>query len=419
VLFHGIVRRRLGRLAAVATTAVLATAPLYLVHTDQLLTELPFLAAVALFVWWYDRIRSTNSLLSAPLAQLVVLGCLVAVAFNVRREAIALVAVVAVMQIVDLVAEQRHTRRATLDPADWWRSVRGHGRALIAPHLAAAVSVVLFQLLLPTALLPDNDNKLSYVDDRLREYPAILSTHVGLGDHTLVGVAILLVAVVGAVVGVRQRPALDGILVALAAFSALAISTHLREVTRYWMQVTPWVVYFVTVALVAAGRAISVGIAARRARNPTEIGVPHNAWRRDVVRVVVLAPLFAVIVAHGVVLVGDVSDARDYNDAGRVLSGPTNPTVAPIYTAVDELTRPDSIVAYFRARTMTLLTDRLSFQTKNLDRIAANADYFAQRRNSTYWQPTLSLSQARLMGWTEVWSDANWVLWQIPDDAPS
>ena len=78
VLFHGIVRRRLGRLAAVAATAVLATAPVYLVHTDQLLTELPFLAAVALFVWWYDRIRGSNSLLTAPLAQLVTLGCLVA-----------------------------------------------------------------------------------------------------------------------------------------------------------------------------------------------------------------------------------------------------------------------------------------------------------------------------------------------------
>ena len=56
---------------------------------------------------------------------------------------------------------------------------------------------------------------------------------------------------------------------------------------------------------------------------------------------------------------------------------------------------------------MTLLTDRRSFQTKNLERIAQNADYFAQRRGSTYWQPELEPGAARLAGFEEVWSDAD------------
>ena len=44
VLVHGIVRRRAGRIVALALTAVFATAPVYLLHTDQLLTEFPHMA---------------------------------------------------------------------------------------------------------------------------------------------------------------------------------------------------------------------------------------------------------------------------------------------------------------------------------------------------------------------------------------
>jgi hypothetical protein len=111
---------------------------------------------------------------------------------------------------------------------------------------------------------------------------------------------------------------------------------------------------------------------------------------------------------------GKVGDARDFDAAGRVQSGPSNPQIAPIFDAVAEFTPPDAIVAYFRARTMTLLTDRRSFQTKNVERIAQNADYFAQRRNSTYWQPQFDRNDARAMGFEEVWSNQTWILWRTP-----
>ncbi len=74
VLLHGIVRRRIGWWPAIAIVTVFATAPLYLAHTDQLLTEIPHLAAVALVIWWYDRIRRSATLLTASTRQLVVLG---------------------------------------------------------------------------------------------------------------------------------------------------------------------------------------------------------------------------------------------------------------------------------------------------------------------------------------------------------
>jgi hypothetical protein len=392
VLLHGIVRRRLGRVAALAVVAVLGTAPLYLAHTDQLLTEIPHLVAVATFLWWYDRIRRDATLLTATRSQLVTLGALVVVTFNVRREGVVLLGVIATVQVFDVIAATAAPR----SPHALIARAREHWRALVTPYLTFAIGAATFQLLLPTALLPDNGNAASFLDDRLAEFPGILTDQLGLGEHPLVGIALLGLAAAGAVVGVRRRPALDGPLLALAVLTTLAISTHLRRVDRYWLQITPWVLYFATVALVAGA-----AVALRR--------------RRPVVRsTIAVLPLVALVVAHLVVLPGKVGDARDFDAFGRVQSGPSNPRVAPIFDAVSAFTPPDAVIAYFRARTMTLLTDRRSFQTKNLERIAQNADYFAQRRGSTYWQPELDVGDARRAGFEEVWSDATWILWRTP-----
>ena len=398
VLLHGIVRRRIGWWPAIAIVAVFATSPLYLTHTDQLLTEFPHLAAMALVIWWYDRIRRDATLLTATTGRLVTLGALVVLAFNVRRESIVLLGVIGVMELYDIIDAGRTSRHSVADGIV--EVVRTRWRAIVTPFATFAVGATLAQLLLPTDLLPDNGNSSAFLDDRMAEYPGILSDQLGLGDHTAVGVAVLVVALIGAVIGVRRRPTLDAPLLLLAALSALAISTHLRRVDRYWFQVTPWVAYFATVALLAA------------------FGWLFARWGRSVriATAVALVPLGVLVVAHGVVLAGDISDAQQYNDAGRVQSGPSNPAVAPIFDAVDEFTEPDAIVAYYRARTMTLMTDRRAFQTKKIDKISERADYYAERRNSTYWQPELTAAEARRAGFEEVWSDQRWILWRLPDD---
>jgi hypothetical protein len=396
VLLHSIVRRRIGWWPAIAIVAVFATAPTFLSHTDQLLTEFPHLAAVALVIWWYDRIRRDATLLNAPIQRLAVLGALVALAFNVRRESVVLLGVVAVMMLYDVVGEHagRFVGRPVVPTAT--TIIGASWRAMVAPFAAFAVTATLSQLLLPTDLLPDNGNSSSFIDDRMGEYPGILSDQLGLGEHTAIGIGVLVVAAIGVVIGLRRRPALDGPLALLAVLSALVVSTHPRRVDRYWFQVTPWVVFFATVALLSLG-----------------------AWalsrRTRVASALALTPLGLLVVAHLAVLPGDISDAQHYNDAGRVQSGPSNPAVTPIFDAVNTLTAPDAIIAYYRARTMTLMTDRRSFQTKNLERIERHADYYAERRNSTYWQPELSQSSARAAGFEEVWSNERWTLWRLPD----
>lgn len=399
VLLHGIVRRRVGWAPATAIVAVFATAPAYLAHTDQLLTEFPHLAAVALVIWWYDRIRRDATLLTASTQQLVALGALITLAFNVRRESIALLGVMGVMGAYDIVCE-RSTGEARI--ATIVRIVRTDWRTIVTPFVGFAVSATLAQLLLPTDLLPSNGNSSANLDNRFGEYPRILSNHLGMGDHTAIGVIVLGVAAIGVVIGFRRRPTLDGPLALLGVFSALVIGTHFRRIDRYWFQVTPWVVYFATVALLA-------GAGWLLARRPAPARVVRAA------AVVALLPLGALVVAHTVVVAGDISDVRDYNDAGRVQSGPSNPAVSPIFDAVSSLTPPDAIIAYYRARTMTLLTDRRSFQSKYLDRVVAQADYFAQRRDSSYSQPGIDAGAARAAGFEEIWSDPTWILWRLPD----
>ena len=93
--------------------------------------------------------------------------------------------------------------------------------------------------------------------------------------------------------------------------------------------------------------------------------------------------------------------------------GPANPDVIPVYDAVRTLTPPTAVIAFFRARTMTLLTDRRSIQSTHLDRIRQRADYFAQHIGEDYWQPELSTSEARDLGFDVVWSDDHWILWKL------
>lgn len=243
---HGIVRRRLGSMVAFAFVAVFATAPAYLEHTDQLLTEFPHLAAVAAVLWWYDRIRSRDSLLTASVRDLAVLGALVTLAFNIRRESIVLLAVIGVMQLVDLWRVAPRHR-----PTDLARSVRQWRHALLTPFGTFAVAAIVFQLVLPTDVLPDNGNSRGFLGDRWGEYPGILTDQLGLGIHPAVGIAILLVAALGALIGVRRRPDLDTPLLVLGLFTATVIGSHFRTIERYWFQVNPWVLYFVSVALVA------------------------------------------------------------------------------------------------------------------------------------------------------------------------
>ncbi len=146
-------------------------------------------------------------------------------------------------------------------------------------------------------------------------------------------------------------------------------------------QILPWVMYFATVAVTAA-----VGL------------VLHSPQARRWAPRIAVMPLLYLVVVHAVVLPGDIADARDFNRGGTQQLGPTHPAVTPIFDAVEEYTRPDDVITFFRARTMTLLTDRRAIQTTDLAPVLDRSDYFAQLRGWTYYQPTVDDGRGRGTG---------------------
>lgn len=398
VLLHGIVRRRLGRIVAAAVVAVVATTPAFVEHTDQLLAEYPHMAAVGIVLWWHDRIRARSSLITATYRELVVLGLLVVAAFNIRRESVLLVVVIVMMQLVDVWRDAGGRRPAA--PTGY---LRNSWRALVTPAASFAIGAVVVQLLLPTELLPDNGNDPGFIDDRWREAPQIVSRQLALGEHPYLGSAIILIALAGAVVGVRRRPVLDTPLLLLALFTAVVIGTHFRRIDRYWLQVTPWLVFFIAGAFVAVAQ-FAIG----RWFAPSG---DRSARRAAIESAVAVVPLAALVVGHLAVLPGKVAETRDANAAGVVQDGPAHPAVVEMITAVGEVTPPDAVMTFYRARTMTLLTDRRSIQTRDAERIRSDSDYWVQRREWSFWQPDLDEAAVRDLGFVEVWSNGRYVIW--------
>ena len=103
-----------------------------------------------------------------------------------------------------------------------------------------------------------------------------------------------------------------------------------------------------------------------------------------------MVPLFYVVAVHAVALPDDVGASQRFDRGGRQQVGPTDPTVTPVFAAVEEHTPPDAVVVFFRARTMTLYTDRRTLQLTDVERMLQRADYYAQLRNSDYSQPALT-----------------------------
>lgn len=389
LLVHGVVRRRIGRMSALVVIAAVGTSPLILRHTDSLLSEFPHAAAVAAIVWWFDRCHARHGwLLDWPRRALIVLGVFGALAYNVRRETIIVVVAIAAVQVVEIVRRGR-TSRPSLE-------------AVVAPHVGFVGAAALAQLLLPSTLFPDNGGGREFLGARLGDYTGLLTDHFGLERHPLVGLIVLSIAAVGVAIGVARRPHLDGFVALVALGSLIAISTHFRLVGRYYFQLMPWVAYF----MVVAGREGLSAIVRGLGRDSASV--------QRAVRVVALSPLVFVIALHGIVVPRDVAEVADRTADGFVHIGPANPKVAAVYEAVRAYTHPDDIVTFFRARTMTLLTDRRTIQTSNLDTVIAVSDYFAQQRSSDFYQPALGIGALEALGFVIVWSDETWILWRVP-----
>jgi hypothetical protein len=380
--FHALMTRRMGRWTALAVTAALGTSLPYVLHTGNVLSELPFMFAVAATLCWLDHCRPVGRpLAAATTRQLVVLGLLAMYVFDIRREGLAMVPAIAAVQLAECLPRHRWRRR------EWpWRR-------LVIPHATFAASVVAFQLVLPSALAPAYAGSgLGQTWRKLRHsFRDSFVDQLGfprMGTYWLT--VVLLVVLVGIAVRLRAHLADDVALLVFPIIALVIVGMIPADSTRYTLAITPFAVYFLAQALRAPPR-------------PTG----------PVLAVVAAATL---TVVHLTDVGPAVSDARDFADTGAISAGPQTAESQALWQAIRDHTHEDDVVAFFKVRALTLYTDRRGVQSSELPVIVARADYFATPRSPDRGVGQIGVSDADAtgLGWTLVWSDDTWLLWKVP-----
>ena len=381
--FHAIVRRRMTRWLAFATVAFVGTTLAYLAHTDQLLSEFPYMAAVVLTLWWLDHLRTNQQPLDAATRrQLVILGLLAMCVFNVRREGLAIVAAIGIAQLLDLRGRWRTADRSRV----------------ATPYVAFLGSVILVQLMLPSALAPAYEGSGLHQTWSKLQGPFRTAFADQLGFPHLAGVGLLLVfllVVAGVAIRLWKAPSTDAPLATFAIGSMVIVGMIPAVADRYLLAITPFAVYFAAQAV-------------------TAIPLPRRLSARHAGAGLATVLLAAITLWHVSEIPSAVSASQTFNDAGEVLDGPEAPYAQAAFGAIRTFTQQNDVVAFFKVRALTFYTDRRGVQSSVLEVVRQRADYFMMRRDSTASQPLVDDATAANMDWVEVWSDSDWVLWRLP-----
>jgi hypothetical protein len=394
--WFALVRARTSALGAWVLLVALGLSWPYATWSNSVVSDLPYLGVAFAALWWMDRCRAMRSFDTGPWWPLVVLGLAMSWGFNIRRDGLALVVAFGALIAVLAVGRLRET--------GWRRSLQPWRRWALPIAVFIIASSVL-QMLLPSVLRPDYPGTgLSNVDDRLEWYRDILAQQLGLldsgsdaielfGSHslgmTIMG-AIVALAIIGVVVRCLQHPDSD---VPLAAFglahTGVVLIAPFQE-GRYLFPIVPVLLYFALQSL------------------PTLAGMGSGfRWIT-----ITLVAVLAVSSATETMELGD--RASELRQQGYITNGPSRPEAIEMTRAVIDRTEPDDVVAFFRARAMTMLTGRRSLQAGSIEPILAGADWYVMERGSTYSQPLLLDDEAEMLGLERVWSNSGWVMFRVP-----
>ena len=402
-IFYVLVRRRTGVVAAVALTLLVGLSPAFVGATDTVLSDLPYLCFVGLALWWLDRCR-IEGILTCGRRRLVILGLLLAYAYNIRREGITLLVPLVALHVTALAGPALcHRSPRILRDVNW--------RDVLVPYATFAVFNVALQLLLPTVVRPNAPGVgFLNVSARLTYYKDVLAEHVGLKDigqpMKLLGstqaasraVQLLVVlAIVGVVARLLYRFEEDIVLASYLCAASLLVLVSPYQEGRYLFTITPLVVYFAYQALPTLARITQL----------REGAVSFSAF----------LPLLALVG----LLTFQVEDLKRSTDYHRVyhytVNGPETPAAVEMLSAVRELTRGDDVVLFFRARAMTLYSDRKAIQGSNLEQLLPRVDWYVMAKGSTYSQALLTDSDAAKLGLAKRWENGAWVIWRVPPRA--
>lgn len=390
VAFLRLLRSRVPPAAAVVITAIIALNAQYLAHTNAVLSEIPYLMLATMLLLLIDRVQARHDPLQLPWPaawQLGVMGCIV---FNTRREGMAIIPALLAWQVV---AWWRNGEQPTSRPRPTWAAGR--------PYAALVASCFVFQVVLPSTLFPSYEgsglsNSFGHL---LHGYRVAVGEILGLDAFPSVVLFVLIaLAVVGAID--RLRHGHDAALVVFVACSTILSASHRIVVDRYMLLTVPFLLYL------------------------TYQGVVYVLGRHALRQVLLLSPMVALLAITLFDTVNEIDDVQQLRASNTYRLGPGAPGEDEGFDAVVAHTATGDVVAFFKGRLMSLMTDRRSVQTIQPEVILAEADYYLQRYDMFeppdggfspfLGVPQFTPEQAAEEGLVEVWRNDRWVLWRIP-----
>ncbi len=411
---YRLILRRAGALPAALIVALLGSSVSYIGWTGSVLSDYPFMCFAALTLVWIDRCRDRNLFEGNGIRDLVILGFLAAYSMNIRREGLALLAAMVAMHAV--VVGPRLLKSAR----DYWNAPADEDAAAVAararpdirwsriavPYVSFLVTAAAFQVILPNVLIPHFDGTgTQQIKPNIIWFRDILAEQIGLkdigaskiellGSWRLAAIALGLfvaLAVVGLVVRLLTAPKQDAPIVFYVLGVGYIVGTAPFHEGRYLLGITPWLAYFAFQAM------------------PTLFKWAHLlVWP---------AVAFGVLGIAGLTIanITDMKPAVDYHRVyNGTINGPTSPAAIEMEDAVKRCTRGDDVIAFFRARAMSLLTDRKAIQTGDINQVMTRADWFVSNNGSSYSQPLVTDADAARLKLKKVWGNSEWTLFLIP-----
>jgi hypothetical protein len=404
-------RHRIGTVGSIVIMLAVGLNNLYIGYTDAVLSDLTFFMFLMIGIWWIDKVVSRGELFGTARRPLIVVGVLACLAFDTRKEGVALLFGLLLAQI----AHWREARAlAAGSPTGWKRMAI----TAATPYLAFAAGALALQLILPgqpyDSFQRAGGSGLHNMKFNLEWYRLPFAEALGLKDigplplsmlgstslANFVFWLFLALMVLGIVWRTLYAPRIDAQMTgALVGLAVVILSPPFRE-GRYLLSVFPLMLYFAWQGVDGLHRAVALGL--RRSVR----------WPSLLASVALAVPLICVSTDTW-------NSYKFHRDASYVEWGPDFPAVRDAFAAVLQFTDARDVVVFFQARTMNLYTRRRSIQGNSESMMIQRGDWYLMAKDSDYIQTNLSDARAAELGFAKLWENDKFILWRIPPRYPS
>ncbi len=359
--FYVFASQLVNRLWALVGTMLVGTSPIYIDWSELLHSELPYMCFVFAALYVIDRTQGTWTT-SWPGG--VMVGLLAAGAFSVRREGLALLVAIGLVLIVARSQGERGWR---------WASA--------SPLMAFSAAVLLLELILPSTLVPRYPENSVF---NLFRYANVIMRHMGemIGlDNSAAGWALFVVGLLGWGLALRSDwrkhlPIVGYLVVVILIGGSFFIPSG-----RYFSTAVPLLVLGVLLI-------------------PTTVLGGEKRTGRLTATVLAVFLLALLIWLNGISAVKEGDRAEQFGDV--VKEGPNRADAVEMFAAVRTETAEAAVIGFFKARSMTLYTDRRAVQINEADPLnpGSEFDVLVVRRSEIDDEDRVAIDQDFIVEWS-------------------